>query len=94
MKKIVLSLVAGMSLLAGVEFAKANSNNQVLNVRFNENTLVVTSTHMKEAALYNLNGQMLQRRSGNFIEFPLEQGEYRLLAVIDGRTVTRRVELR
>ena len=72
----------------------AAKNDDELRVRFRENTLVVTSTQMEEARLYSMQGKLLQKERGNFIEFELDRGTYRLYAKVNGETVTRRVELR
>lgn len=81
-------------LMAGYTFANAAKNNGDLTVRFRENTLVVTSTEMEEAKIYSKQGRLLQEEQGNFAEFELEPGTYRLYAKVHGETLTRRIELR
>ncbi|MBR6304021.1 MAG: T9SS type A sorting domain-containing protein [Paludibacteraceae bacterium] len=81
-------------LMAGFTFADAAKSNDNFNVRFRENTLVVTSTQMEEARIYSMQGKLLQKERGNFIEFELDRGTYRLYAKVNGETVTRRIELR
>ena len=81
-------------LMAGFTFADAAKNNDNFTVRFRENTLVVTSTQMEEARIYSLQGKLLQKEKGNFVEFELDRGTYRLYAKVNGETVSRRVELR
>ena len=88
---VVLTIV---SLLAGVNIADAAYNKDNFTVRFRENTLVVTSTQMEEARIYSMQGKLLQKERGNFVEFELDRGTYRLYAKVNGETVTRRVELR
>ena len=92
--KVSFVVLTVISLLAGVNIADAAHNNDTFRVRFRENTLVVTSTQMEEARIYSLQGKLLQKEKGNFIEFELERGTYRLYAKVNGETVTRRVELR
>lgn len=81
-------------LMAGFTFADAAKNNDNFTVRFRENTLVVTSAKMEEARIYTLQGKLLQKERGNFVEFELDRGTYRLYAKVDGETVSRRIELR
>ena len=81
-------------LMAGFTLADAAKNNDNFTVRFRENTLVVTSAKMEEARIYTLQGKLLQKERGNFVEFELERGTYRLYAKVDGETVSRRIELR
>lgn len=81
-------------LMAGFTFADAAKNNDNFTVRFRENTLVVTSAKMEEARIYTMQGKLLQKERGNFAEFELDRGTYRLYAKIDGETVSRRIELR
>lgn len=95
MKKIVFSLFAAWSLLIGsVMIANAKSNDENFNVRFRENTLVVTSTKMTDARLYDENGKLLYKCKGNWAEFELERGTYKLYAKVDGATVARTIILR
>ncbi len=81
-------------LMAGFTFADAAKNNDNFTVRFRENTLVVTSAKMEEARIYTLQGKLLQKERGNFAEFELDRGTYRLYAKVNGETVSRRIELR
>ena len=99
MKKIwnKVSLVVLMTvscLMAGVSFADAAKGKDNFTVRFRENTLVVASTQMEEARIYSMQGKLLQKEQGNFVEFELERGTYRLYAKVNGETVSRRIELR
>lgn len=99
MKKIwnKVSLVVLMTvscLMAGGSFADAAKSKDNFTVRFRENTLVVASTQMEEARIYSMQGKLLQKEQGNFVEFELERGTYRLYAKVNGETVSRRIELR
>ena len=94
MKKVLVSLVTLVTLLTGVTLAEAAKSNDNFTVRFRENTLVVVSSQMEEARIYSMQGKLLQKERGNFVEFPLERGTYRLYAKVNGDTVTRRIELR
>jgi len=93
-KKVLVCLVTVVTLLTGVICADAAYNNDNFTVRFRENTLVVTSTQMEEARIYSMQGKLLQKERGNFAQFELERGTYRLYAKVNGETVTRRIELR
>ena len=92
--RVSLVVMTIISLMAGVNIADAAHNNDNFTVRFRENTLVVTSTRMEEARIYSMQGKLLQKEKGNFVEFELERGTYRLYAKVNGETVSRRVELR
>ena len=81
-------------LMAGFTFADAAKNNDNFTVRFRENTLVVTSAKMEEARIYTMQGKLLRKERGNFVEFELDRGTYRLYAKVNGETVSRRIELR
>ena len=94
MRKILLSVTTVVVLLTGVIFADAAKSNDNFTVRFRENTLVVTSSQMEEARIYTMQGKLLAKEKGNFAEFELERGTYRLYAKVNGETVTRRIELR
>lgn len=97
MKKYMLKVSYLMTiccLMAGFTFVDAAKSKEDVSVRFRENTLVVTSTQMEEARIYSLQGKLLQKERGNFVEFELERGTYRLFAKINGETVSRRIELR
>ena len=93
-KRFFMIVATVVALLTGVTFADAAKSNDDFTVRFRENTLVVKSTGMEEARLYSIQGKLLQKKRGNFAEFELERGTYRLCAKVNGETVTRRVELR
>ncbi|MBR1473444.1 MAG: T9SS type A sorting domain-containing protein [Paludibacteraceae bacterium] len=80
--------------MAGYTIADAAKSNDNFTVRFRENTLVVTSTQMEEARIYSMQGKLLQKERGKFVEFELDRGTYRLFAKVNGETVTRRIELR
>ena len=92
--KVSLVVMTIISLMAGANIADAAHNNDNFTVRFRENTLVVTSTRMEEARIYSMQGKLLQKEKGNFVEFELDRGTYRLYAKVNGETVSRRVELR
>ena len=92
--KVSLVVMTIISLMAGANIADAAHNNDNFTVRFRENTLVVTSTRMEEARIYSMQGKLLQKEKGNFAEFELDRGTYRLYAKVNGETVSRRVELR
>ena len=81
-------------LMAGYTIADAAKSNDNFTVRFRENSLVVTSTQMEEARIYSMQGKLLQKERGKFVEFELDRGTYRLFAKVNGETVTRRIELR
>lgn len=90
----VSCLLTFCCLMAGFTFADAAKNEDKFTVRFRENTLVVASTQMEEARLYSMQGKLLQKERGNFVEFELDRGTYRLYAKVNGETVSRRIELR
>lgn len=94
LNKVSLVLVLVCSLFAGVNMADAAKNNDELRIRFRENTLVVTSSQMEEARLYSMQGKLLQKEKGHFVEFELDRGTYRLYAKVKGETVSRKIELR
>ena len=94
MRRVFLTVLTTVALLTGVIVAEAAKSNDNFTVRFRENTLVVTSTRMEEARIYSMQGKLLLKRRGNFVEFELERGTYRLYAKVNGETVTRRIELR
>ena len=94
MRRIFLSVATVVALVTGVIFADAAKSNDNFTVRFRENTLVVTSTQMEEARIYSLNGKLLAKEQGQFAEFELERGTYRLYAKVNGETLSRRIELR
>lgn len=94
MKKVVFSMMTMLGLMFGLATTNAAHSTDKLTVRFDENTLVVTSTQLEEAGIYTLQGKMLQQGQGKLIQFPLEKGTYRLFATVNGATVTRRIELK
>ena len=94
MKRFFMSLTTAVVLLTGVIAADANKRNENFTLRFRENTLVVSSTQMEEARIYNMNGKLLQKERGNYAEFELERGTYRLYAKVNNQMLTRRIELR
>lgn len=95
MKKVFFSLFAAWSLMIGsTTIAEAAKNNDEFKVRFRENTLVVTSTGLQEARIYNMNGKLLQKETGKICEFELERGTYRLYAKVNDETVSRKVILK
>lgn len=95
MKKVFFSLFATWSLLiSSATLAEAARNNDNFSVRFRENTLVVTSTQMTEARLYNMDGKLLQKEKGSFCEFELDRGTYRLYAKVNGETLSRKVVMK
>ena len=94
MRRILLTLTTAVVLLTGVIVAEAAKCTDNFTVRFRENTLVVCSTQMEEARIYSLNGKLLQRERGTYVEFELEPGTYRLYAKVGDQMERRRIELR
>ena len=94
MRRFFMMVATAVALLTGVTIADAAKSNDDFTVRFRENTLVVTSTQMEEARIYSMQGKLLRKERGNFAEFELERGNYRLYAKVNGETLTRRIELR
>lgn len=94
MKRFLMSMTTVVVLLTGVIAADAAKITDQFTVRFRENTLVVCSTQMEEARIYSLNGKMLQKEVGQYAEFELEPGTYRLYAKVGDRMERRRIELR
>lgn len=97
MKKYLLKVSYLMTiccLMAGFTLADAAKSNDNFTVRFRENTLVVASHQMEEARIYSMQGKLLNKQQGQFVEFELERGTYRLYAKVNGKTLTRRIELR
>lgn len=97
MKKYLLKVSYLMTiccLMAGYTLADAAKCNDNFTVRFRENTLVVASSKMEEARIYSMQGKLLEKQKGQFVEFELERGSYRLYAKVNGETVSRRIELR
>lgn len=93
-KKILVTLTTVVVLLTGVIVAEAAKSNDNFTVRFRENTLVVCSTQMEEARIYSMEGKLLLKERGNYVEFELEPGTYRLFAKVGDSTERRRIELR
>lgn len=94
MKRFLVTMTTLVVLLTGVIVANAAKSNDNFTVRFRENTLVVTATQMEEARIYSLNGQLLRKERGNYAEFELEPGTYRLYAKVGNAMERRRIELR
>lgn len=97
MKKYLVKvsyLLTFVCLMAGFTFADAAKSNDNFTVRFRENTLVVTAAQMEEARIYSLNGKLLRKERGNYAEFELEPGTYRLYAKVGNTMERRRIELR
>lgn len=94
MFKVSCVLLTVICLMAGVSITEAAKREDGITVRFRENTLVVTSTKMEEARICTMQGKILQEERGNFAEFELERGTYRLYATVNGETLSRRIELR
>ena len=94
MRRFFMMVATVVALVTGVTFADAAKSNDEFSVRFRENTLVVRSMKMEEARIYSMQGKLLQKERGNFVEFELERGTYRLYAKVNGETLTRRIELR
>lgn len=92
--KKVSYLLTFVCLMAGFTFADAAKSNDNFTVRFRENTLVVTAAQMEEARIYSLNGKLLRKERGNYAEFELEPGTYRLYAKVGNTMERRRIELR
>ena len=97
MKKYLVKvsyLLTFVCLMAGFTFADAAKSNDNFTVRFRENTLVVTAAQMEEARIYSMNGKLLRKERGNYAEFELEPGTYRLYAKVGNTMERRRIELR
>ena len=97
MKKYLVKvsyLLTFVCLMAGFTFADAAKSNDNFTVRFRENTLVVTAAQMEEARIYSLNVKLLRKERGNYAEFELEPGTYRLYAKVGNTMERRRIELR
>ena len=74
MRRVFLTIATVVALLTGVVVADAAKSNDNFTVRFRENTLVVTSTQMEEARIYSMQGKLLQKQQGSFVEFELDRG--------------------
>ena len=94
MRRFFMMIATVVALVTGATFADAAKSNDEFSVRFRENTLVVRSMKMEEARIYSMQGKLLQKERGKFVEFELDRGTYRLFAKVNGETVTRRIELR
>ena len=94
MKKILLTLTTTVVLLTSVIVAEAAKCTDNFTVRFRENTLVVCSTQLEEARIYSMEGKLLQKERGKYVEFELEPGTYRLFAKVGETMERRRIELR
>lgn len=88
-----MTLTTVVVLLTGVIVANAAQTDD-FTIRFRENTLVVSSTQMEEARIYSMNGKLLLKERGNYVEFELVPGTYRLYAKVNGEMIRRRIELR
>jgi len=94
MRRFLMTMTTVVVLLTGVIVAEAAKSTDNFTVRFRENTLVVTAAQMEEARIYSLDGKLLQKESGNYVEFELEPGSYRLFAKVGNQMERRRIELR
>jgi len=94
MRRFLMSLTTAVVLLTGVIVAEAAKCTDNFTLRFRENTLVVTSTKMEEARIYSMDGKLLLIEKGNFAEFELVPGTYRLYAKVGDEMIRRRIELR
>ena len=93
MRRFLMTLTTVVVLLTGVIVADAAKVTDQFTVRFRENTLVVCSTQMEEARIYSMDGKLLLKERGNYIEFELEPGTYRLYAKVGNGMERRRIEL-
>ena len=93
-KKILMVLTTAVVLLTGVVVADAAKCTDNFTVRFRENTLVVSAAQMEEARIYSMEGKLLLKERGNFVEFELRPGTYRLYANVGNQMEKRRIELR
>ena len=94
MKRFLMTMTTVVVLLTGVIVADAAKCTDNFTVRFRENTLVVCATQMEEARIYSLDGKLLQKERGQYVEFELEPGTYRLFAKVGDSMERRRIELR
>ena len=69
MRRFLMTMTTVVVLLTGVIVAEAAKSTDNFTVRFRENTLVVTAAQMEEARIYSLDGKLLQKESGNYVEF-------------------------
>ena len=93
MRRFLMSVTTMVVLLTGVLVADAAKCTDQFTVRFRENTLVVASTQMQEARIYTLDGKLLLKERGNYAEFELVPGTYRLYAKVGDGMERRRIEL-
>jgi len=93
MRRFLMTLTTVVVLLTGVIVADAAKCTDQFTVRFRENTLVVCSTQMEEARIYTMDGKLLLKERGNYVEFELVPGTYRLYAKVGNQMERRRIEL-
>ena len=94
MKRFLMTMTTVVVLLTGVIVADAAKCSDNFTVRFRENTLVVCATQLEEARIYSMDGKLLRKERGQYVEFELEPGTYRLFAKVGDSTERRRIELR
>ena len=94
MKRFLMTMTTVVVLLTGVIVADAAKCSDNFTVRFRENTLVVCATQMEEARIYSMDGKLLRKERGQYVEFELEPGTYRLFAKVGDTMERRRIELR
>ena len=94
MRRFLMSLTTAVVLLTGVIVAEAAKCTDEFTLRFRENTLVVTAAKMEEARIYTMDGKLLLAEKGNYAEFELVPGTYRLYAKVGDEMIRRRIELR
>ena len=94
MRRFLMTMTTVVVLLTGVIVADAAKCTDNFTVRFRENTLVVCATQMEEARIYSMDGKLLQKERGQYVEFELEPGTYRLFAKVGDTMERRRIELR
>ena len=94
MRRFLMTMTTVVVLLTCVIVADAAKCTDNFTVRFRENTLVVCATQMEEARIYSLDGKLLQKERGQYVEFELEPGTYRLFAKVGDTMERRRIELR
>ena len=94
MKRFLMTMTTVVVLLTGVIVADAAKCSDNFTVRFRENTLVVCATQIEEARIYSMDGKLLQKERGQYVEFELEPGTYRLFAKVGDTMERRRIELR
>ena len=94
MRRFLMTMTTAVVLLTGVIVADAAKITDQFTVRFRENTLVVCSTQMEEARIYSMDGKLLLKERGNYAEFDLVPGTYRLYAKVGNGMERRRIELR